>query len=181
MRKTVVLFALVLSFVTLARAQGPAPPVAPARPTQPPRPTQPVPPVAPAPPPAIPDVPPPPPVESTQNIELTLTISDSSDAAAKKTVTMLLADNRNGRIRSSGGGNLNVDARADIRKDSRVQLSLTLQYLPRLPENPSDRVNNLDESLNVLLISGKPTVISQSADPTTDRKVTVEVTATLAK
>jgi hypothetical protein len=116
-------------------------------------------------------------MESTQNVELSLTITDSTDATAKKTVTMLLADFRNGRIRSQGNGVLNVDAQAIIRKDGRIQLGLTVQYSAATPNHGGP----LDESLNVLLTSGKPTVISQSADPTTDRKVTVEVTATIAK
>jgi hypothetical protein len=35
--------------------------------------------------------------------------------------------------------------------------------------------------LSVILESGKPMVVSQAADPTSDRKITVEVTATILK
>jgi len=40
---------------------------------------------------------------------------------------------------------------------------------------------SLHERLTVILESGKPTVISQEADPTSERKITVEVTATILK
>ena len=39
----------------------------------------------------------------------------------------------------------------------------------------------LNQSLTVVLQSGKPMLISQAADPTSDRKVTVEVKATVLK
>jgi hypothetical protein len=39
----------------------------------------------------------------------------------------------------------------------------------------------IHESLSVVLQDGKPLLVSQSADPTTDRKVTVELMATVLK
>jgi hypothetical protein len=48
------------------------------------------------------------------------------------------------------------------------------------PEN--DRTTpNINESLSVILEDGKPMLISQSADPIGDRKVKVEVKATILK
>jgi hypothetical protein len=35
--------------------------------------------------------------------------------------------------------------------------------------------------MSLILESGKPTVVSQAADPSSDRKITVEVTATILK
>ena len=40
---------------------------------------------------------------------------------------------------------------------------------------------SLNEMLSLILESGKPTIVSQAADPTSDRKITVEVTATILK
>jgi hypothetical protein len=40
---------------------------------------------------------------------------------------------------------------------------------------------DIQEQMNVLLTDGKPLVVSQSADPRGDRKVTVDVTATILK
>jgi hypothetical protein len=39
----------------------------------------------------------------------------------------------------------------------------------------------LTEQLSVFLTDGKPLLVSQSADPRGDRKVTVQVTATVMK
>ena len=115
----------------------------------------------------------------TQNIRIEVTISDSASTTPKKSVTMLVADGRNGRIRSESRGQLNVDARADAVPDGRIMLNLTLVYFPgALSDQPPTQIN---ESILVLVPNGKPTLISQSADPTIDRKVTVEVTATVVK
>jgi hypothetical protein len=43
------------------------------------------------------------------------------------------------------------------------------------------RLNGFSESLNLMVTDGKPVIASQSADPRSDRKVTVEVTATVVK
>jgi hypothetical protein len=40
---------------------------------------------------------------------------------------------------------------------------------------------SLNENITLILESGKPTIVSQAADPTSDRKITVEVTATILK
>jgi hypothetical protein len=137
----------------------------------------------------------------TQNVRVEIAISDSiSQGAApgRKTVTMLVADGRSGRVRSMNNVRtpeagsqvitINVDARPLVRADGRIQLDLTLEYVPDVPliisGTPSSRPTvpaTVNESLTVLLADGKPTVISQSADPSTDRKVTVEVTATVVK
>ena len=63
-------------------------------------------------------------------------------------------------------------------------MSLTIEYLPELtPQQIQSgvRFGMLSQSLTVLLESGKPTVVTQSADPRTDRRVTVEVTATILR
>ena len=40
---------------------------------------------------------------------------------------------------------------------------------------------SFSERLSVYLESGKPMMISQAADPTSDRKISVEVTATILR
>jgi hypothetical protein len=134
----------------------------------------------------------------TQNVRVDLTITDgtglrNTDAAAVKVVTMLVADGRQGRIRSSnnvrtGDGEgrqilINVDAIPSVRADGRIELSLTIEYTPDLPQaaTASPRPSSITESLTVLVADGKSTLISQSADPATARKVMVEVTATVIK
>jgi hypothetical protein len=39
----------------------------------------------------------------------------------------------------------------------------------------------MNQSLTVILQSGKPLIVSQAADPVSDRKVVVEVKATILK
>ena len=91
---------------------------------------------------------------------------------------------RNGQIRSSGTirGIINVDAHPTEMPDGRVMLSITLEYLPEsTSQEGGGPLGMLNESLSVLLDNGTPTLITQSADPRTDRRVTVEVTATVMK
>ena len=129
------------------------------------------------------------------NIKLELTITDQSGpgAAGKRTVSMILADGHHGSIRSTGrvvvAGDsypvgLNLDAQPSIRNDNKIQLSLTLEYQPK-PENENARTGEgrsaLTERLTLMVESGKPIVISQAADPTSDRRISAELTATIVR
>jgi hypothetical protein len=141
-----------------------------------------------------------------QNVRLDLTITDTvsgASGASKKTVTMIVVNEHNGRIRSSNEVRapmsegppgqvpyqfrpitINVDATPQVRTDGRVQLFITLEYIPEhqtASANAAPRPATVNESLTVLLHDGKPMLISQSADPANDRRVTVEVTATVLK
>ena len=113
----------------------------------------------------------------SQNIRIEVTITDSAEKTTKKVVSMLVADGNMGRIRSQGQGVLNVDGQGQAAADGRIYLSITIEYMP----DRSANVTNLNQSISLVLVAGKPTLISQSADPGTDRKVTVEVTATVVK
>jgi hypothetical protein len=113
-----------------------------------------------------------------QNIRLDVTITDSAEKSTKKVVSMLVADRDSGRIRSSNNaGVLNVDGQPRVAADGRILVSITIEYMP----DRSTAVTNLHQSITLMLAPGKPTLISQSADPGTDRKVAVEVTATVVK
>ncbi len=68
--------------------------------------------------------------------------------------------------------------------DGPIQLELTIYYYP--PQGKPEAIppvlpTELNQSLTIALQSGKPLLISQSADPASDRKVTVEVKATILK
>jgi len=99
------------------------------------------------------------------------------------TVNMLVAEGYNGRVRSNRGNAamLNVDATPRMQKDGRISLQLTVEYRPRETAETLDAMSPINESLTVLLQSGKPLIVTQAADPSSDRKVTVEVTATILK
>lgn len=128
------------------------------------------------------------------NLRLELTITDQrgSAAATPKTVTMVVADRYLGRIRTSGnvrvGGGyqpitLNVDAQPEILKDGRIRVQVTLEYRAQTAEGTQEenQPSNLTESFNVILDDGKPMLVSQSADPGSDRRVKVEMKATPVK
>jgi len=141
----------------------------------------------------------------TQNVKVDLTITDTfGTGTTKKSVTLLVADGWSGRVRSSNevmvqlagapqGATtprpitINVDCTPIVR-ENRIQLNLTIEYVPELSAGSGNQTTtrdprpaNINESLTVLVNDGKPTLLTQSADPSTDRRVTVEVTASVVK
>ena len=111
------------------------------------------------------------------NIKFDMTITDQSGTAdaGKKTVSLLIADRQTGFIRSvgfskeAGQVRLNVDARPEILANGNIRAMIGLEY-------PS-----ITQQLTIILEPGKSLVLSQTADPVSDRKVTVEVRATVVR
>jgi hypothetical protein len=127
------------------------------------------------------------------NIQIELTITDQTGTSApdKKVVSMLAADQTSGRIRAGASASkgelgfvdtiLNVDARPQVIENDRILIELTVQYQPLRESQVVQRPTMLNESLSVILQNGKPLAISQAADPVSDRRMTVEVKATIVK
>ena len=130
------------------------------------------------------------------NVHIELTISDQLGTAApeKKVVSLLAADQTMGQVRASArasranvgfvGAGLNVDARPIVLEGDRVLVELKLEYQPFLPAGPNappQEPTNLNESISVILQNGKPLTISQAVDPISDRRMTVEVKATIVR
>jgi hypothetical protein len=128
-----------------------------------------------------------------QNVRLDLTITDTyTGEPATKTVSMVIETGQSGMIRTSNrlpNGQplgLNVDAHASVWPGSdAIRMRVTFEYTPaqRSDSSPSGspRPAELHESLSVVLRDGQPMTVSQSADPATDRTVTVELTATILR
>lgn len=137
-------------------------------------------------------------------IEVTFTEQRSDAQVQAKTVTVTTGDGHWGRVRTQaqssgiGGTPLNVDARPEVQSDGRMVLALTLEYgdkrisqveMPKPPDGvtvvgvPQRNITDvvMNQSVTVVLESGKPLVITQAADPVSDRKVTVEVKATVLR
>jgi len=123
-------------------------------------------------------------------VEFTLTDQQTGVPTVNKTVMLTTSNRQWGRIRSQitsriyGGAPLNVDARPTVTQDGRISLELTIEYSQGRNsevEANSDRIVqvSINESLTALLENGKPLLVTQSADPISDRKVTVEVKATI--
>jgi hypothetical protein len=134
-------------------------------------------------------------------IEVNITDQTGSGPAARKVVSMIVGDRQNTSIRSSASVpvkmfqsnsfnyrnvTINVDARPSIvlKEPTKVSLNFGLEYFPKAGNNQEETepgMAALNERLGLILESGKPMIVSQAADPTSDRKITVEVTATILK
>jgi len=162
-------------------------------------------------PPAPPPPPPPPspnPVPRRENqstnirIDVTVTDQRPNVTPLTKTVSVVTGDGLNGSVRSqtnyvpSGAGPgfapFNVDAAPTILADGKVFTRLTVQYDVVPPPTsaaaegarlPDVRLlgTSIRDSVTLVLESGKPIVAIQSTDPVSDRKVSVEVKATILK
>jgi len=136
------------------------------------------------------------------NVKVEFTITDQTGAKppTKKTMTLIVADRENGRIRTNtryaqtrGTGGftmaqapLSVDVMPQI-DGGKIRLEFSLEYdlnadkdagLPADAPGPS---TNVSERLSAILDSGVPLIIAQSSDALTDRKLTIEVKATIVK
>jgi hypothetical protein len=130
------------------------------------------------------------------NIKIDFTITDQRGGAPpiKRSLTLLVADERTGYIRTQsqviqvGNVPLNVDASPTVLSDGKIRLGFNLQYdwpAPLEANAVSTRgtvvSTSLHDQMSVILESGKPLVAAQSADPIGDRQVTVEVKATVLR
>lgn len=138
-------------------------------------------------------------VRTLTNVQVELTLTDQAGSATpdKKIVSMVVSSGSWGKIRSAGsffpvgnppvGVDLNVDARPFVSVDGPIQLELTLNYSPPGSaaafgsKDSATARTGINQSLTVVLQNGKPLIVSQSADPVSDRKVIVEVKATILK
>jgi len=129
------------------------------------------------------------------NLRLEFTVTDQIGTAppVKKTITMNVADGESGRIRTNAdvfrkNSNptvvpLSVDASPEI-EGTKIRLRASLEYQllsdAAGPDLPAGKTS-ITQSVTSILSDGVPTILSQSADPLTDRKVTLEVKATIIK
>jgi hypothetical protein len=125
-------------------------------------------------------------------LDIKLTERRGEGAPVVKVVSMAVADRRNGMIRASNGSQpsgdafrpaaLNVDA-SPVIEDGRIVLSLGLEYNinDASPEARSMPLRAIREQFWVVLESGRPMVVSDSADPSGDRRLQVEVTGTILR
>jgi hypothetical protein len=179
-------------------------------PPRPPRPPQtPQAPAAPAAPAVAqaPAVPPPPPPSAPPggprlegqpiNVKVELNITEEGGGAApvKKTVSAVVADSYSGYVRESGFTStpnspprvvpLNLDAYPVILTNGKIRLTCSIQYNAASPPPTSAtadvRSTDIKQNLVLVLESGKSLVVSQATDPVSDRRVTVEVTATILR
>lgn len=131
-------------------------------------------------------------------LELTISVTDQRGTAVapSKTVLMHTVDRDNARIRTgraasstpppanvvtSPGPVLNVDATPEILTGGRLRVSISFEYRPGGSETDKMEPIHINERLSAILEDGKPMVVSQTADPSGDRNVRVELKATILK
>lgn len=135
---------------------------------------------------------------------MTITDERTGSAPIKKTVSIVTGDGLNGSVRSqtnfSGPNNgvapFNVDALPVMMGDGKVHTRLTVQYDAPMANAPAPNTQGgapapilspfanfagVRDSVAVILENGKPLVVVQSTDPVSDRKVSVEVKATILR
>jgi hypothetical protein len=135
------------------------------------------------------------------NVKVEFTITDQLGAKppTKKTMTLTVADRESGRIRTNTEyavprGNSWTGAVAPLSVDvmptidgGKIRLEFSLEYNlsadkdPGLPADAPGSKTNVSERMSAILDSGVPLVIAQSSDALTDRKLTIEVKATIVK
>ena len=137
------------------------------------------------------------------NVRLDVTILDqvAGGTPARKTVTMFIADRSRANVRTTGriltreGWRdvlINVDAWPTVIRgqNDAVRVDLGLEYRPMAAQSSPVPNNMLEANVQptalkqnvvTMLDSGKPILISQAADPSSDRRISVELKATIEK
>ena len=168
-------------------AAAPAPPPAPRAAQAPPAPARPAGPVRTGGLPVPPAAPEPP--RMPRNVRFDITITDSAGGKpVTKSLSVTVSDaNGNGSIRNSGtipgSGNfpLNVDVRSvSWYSDTVVRASVNVEYQPYVPD-AKPQPNLVTATANAVFQDGRKMQILQAADSTSDRRTTIEVTATILK
>jgi hypothetical protein len=117
-------------------------------------------------------------------------IDEGGPQASRKTVSVTVADRQSGQVRSAvnvpGVGNvpLALDVLPTVQKEGKIFARLTLEYRPNPREDTKEPASvpvEMRLSFGIILENGRKVVAAEAADPVTDRRVTVEVTATLLK
>ncbi len=133
---------------------------------------------------------PPPRPGQLANVRIDVKISDerAGQPPVSKLVSLTVADRRDGSVRASandmGPVPLNVDASPAI-EGAHIRLGLGLQYTSIDEAATGDARQrsrrDFQQRLGLVLEDGKTVRVTQSADPLTDRRVGVEVTATILR
>jgi hypothetical protein len=139
-------------------------------------------------------------VRSSPNVRFDVTITDTGGAKpVTKTLSLTIwAGNSNGSIRNNAqvpnpvgpqgaqpwnptiGIPLNVDVRNVSMVETGIRASVGVEYQPYVPEAKT-QPGMVATNATTVFIDGRKTQILVTADPISDRKTTIEVTATVLK
>jgi hypothetical protein len=137
-------------------------------------------------------------------VEFTITDQIGTKPPVKKTMTMMVADRESSRIRTSAdyyvkltretkqgaaesyldrrSAPLSVDVNPTV-EGNKIRLDFSIEYTVDgdAGEGVPPSKTNVSERLAAVLDSGVPMVVAQSSDAVSDRKVTIEIKATIVK
>ena len=170
----VTVFVAALSASTALAQEKPAPPAPPAKPAEA----------------AVPAPPEPP---GTVNVRIDITVIDEGGPQTlRERVTLTTVDRRNASVRSDAEIQvpasmpkaviLNVDALPQLTglPAGKIRVIVAIDYLPDFPA-AKQRGARTRLQFTIVVDDGKTIVASETSDPATDRRVRVEVTATMLK
>ncbi len=129
-------------------------------------------------------------------VEFTITDQLGSKPPTKKSMAMTIGSGEFSRIRTNASyfqkvgpsterrqAPLSIDVRPSV-EGNKIWVDFTLEY-NLLDDPPAEGIpggnTSVSESLAVVLDSGVPLVVAQSSDALSDRKITIEVKATIMK
>lgn len=129
------------------------------------------------------------PPDESLNIRYQIVIRETGGSQPRtKTVSLTMAQGSESSIRAQGTAPsrtnhpLNVDLSPVALRGNRVRTRVGVEYTPQAPDaTQGPPPLFVREALMVWLDNGKPTVISEAADPLSDRRITVEVTANIQR
>lgn len=121
------------------------------------------------------------------NIRFDFTVVDEGGPSpSRKALSVTVADRQSGQVRAAvvvpdvGHVPLSVDV-LPILDRGFIRTRATLEYQPNPGADRKQIPTSMRLSFGVLLENGRKIVAAQAADPVTDRRVSVEVTATILK
>jgi hypothetical protein len=122
------------------------------------------------------------------NIQLAILLTDQIDGktVAEEPVQLLLADRQLGRLRRRQPANVDKNFEVDVTPEivgSRVRVAMTVSYNSTSAAEPRDQAHTtlFVETFTTFLDVGKPSNIVELHGDTANRRVTLQVTATIIK
>ena len=122
------------------------------------------------------------------NIQLAIVLTDQIDGktVTEEPVHILLADRQLGRLRRRLPANMDKNLEVDVTPEivgSRVRIAMTVSYNGASATETHDpnRTTQFVETLTAFLDSGKPVTIVDIRGDSANRRVTLQVTATINK
>jgi hypothetical protein len=117
------------------------------------------------------------------NIRFEVVVFDKGgDQPARKVVTLLAAVGETSMVRAERNGRANplgVDVTPSSLQGGKIMTRFGISYVP--PSTANESRLEINQNATLWMETGKPTVISEATDPISDRRIIVEVTATILK